>query len=155
LQHHGLARDLDVVVADASNPFGNGRLLPRGPMREPVSALRRVENGLLWLTRCDLPRDPRVAQLPAWPVLESEYAARADLRGKRVFLFAGIARPASFEATVRALGAEIAGVRWFRDHHRYGTHDLSSLRREAGDAPLVTTETDLVRTERRAGMVAG
>src|SRR5438105_3334796 len=154
LQHHGLARDLDVVVADASNPFGNGRLLPRGPMREPVSALSRVENGLLWLTRCDLPRDPRVAQLPAWAVLESEYAASADLRGKRVFLFAGIARPASFEATVRALGAEMAGARWFRDHHRYGAYELSALRRDAGGALLVTTEKDLVRIEQREGIAA-
>src|SRR5258706_7952298 len=154
LQHHGLARDLDVVVADASNPFGNGRLLPRGPLREPLSALSRVENGLLWLTRCDLPRDPRVAQFPGWPMVESDYAASADLRGKRVFLFAGIARPASFEATVRALGAEIAGVRWFRDHHRYGAYDLASLRREADGALLVTTEKDLVRIEQREGIAA-
>jgi tetraacyldisaccharide 4'-kinase len=86
--------------------------------------------------------------------VESEYAARADLRGKRVFLFAGIARPASFEATVRALGAEIAGARWFRDHHAYGAGELSELRRAAGDASLVTTEKDLVRIERREGIAA-
>jgi tetraacyldisaccharide 4'-kinase len=154
LQHHGLARDLDVVVVDASNPFGNGRLLPRGPLREPVSGLRRVRNGLLWLTRCELPRDARVQQLPAWPSVESEYAARADLRGKRVFLFAGIARPASFEATVRALGAEIAGMRWFSDHHHFGSHELSALRNAAGDALLLTTEKDLVRIDRRDGIAA-
>lgn len=154
LQHHALARDLDVVVADASNPFGNGRLLPRGPLREPVSALSRVSRGLLWLTRCDLPRDPQVALLPAWPTVESDYAARADLRGKRVFLFAGIARPASFEATVRGLGAEIAGVRWFRDHHRFVPGELEALRREAGGAALVTTEKDLVRLARPEGVLA-
>jgi tetraacyldisaccharide 4'-kinase len=154
LQHHGLARDLDVVVVDASNPFGNGRTLPRGPLREPPSALRRVQRGLLWLTRCDLPRDPRTASLPAWPLVESAYAAQTVLRGKRVFLFAGIAQPASFEATVRGLGAEIAGVRWFGDHHRYRAADLSALRRAAADATLVTTEKDLVRIDRPQGIVA-
>ena len=154
LQHHALARDLDIVVADASNPFGNGHLLPRGPLRELPAALRRVQRGLLWLTRCDLPRDPRTASLPAWPAVESAYAAQADLHGRRVFLFAGIARPASFEATVRGLGADVAGTRWFRDHHRYSAHDLSALRGEAGGATLVTTEKDLVRIDEPHGIVS-
>ncbi|MFN2548079.1 MAG: tetraacyldisaccharide 4'-kinase [Myxococcales bacterium] len=154
LQHHALARDLDVVVVDASNAFGNGRLLPRGPLREVLSALRRVQRGLLWFTRSDLPRDARTASLPPWPAVESSYAAREDLRRKRVFLFAGIARPASFEATVRGLGAEIAGARWFGDHHRYGASDLAALRRDAGDAMLVTTEKDLVRIDQPHGIVA-
>ena len=154
LQHHALARDLEVLVADASNPFGNGHLLPIGPLREPLSALARVPRGLLWLTRCDLPRDPRVSRLPAWPTVESEYATAADLRGRRVFLFAGIARPSSFEATVRALGAEIAGSRWFHDHHLYTQYDLQALRRDAEGALLLTTEKDLVRIEQRQGIEA-
>jgi tetraacyldisaccharide 4'-kinase len=155
LQHHALARDLEIVVVDASNPFGNGHLLPRGPLRELPSALARVARGLLWLTRCDLERDPRTAQLPPWPAVESAYAARADeLRGRRVFLFAGIGRPASFEATVRALGAGIAGARWFPDHHRYSAADLAALRRAAGEATLVTTEKDRVRIDRADGIVA-
>jgi tetraacyldisaccharide 4'-kinase len=154
LQHHALARDLDIVVADASNAFGNGRLLPRGPLREPPGALRRVRNGLLWLTRCDFPRDPTVARLPAWPTVESQYLAAADLRGKRVFLFAGIARPGSFEATARALGAQIAGARWFRDHHFYSPDDLRSLRSAAAGALLVTTEKDLLRIDQPEGICA-
>ena len=154
LQHHALARDLDVLVADASNPFGNGHLLPVGPLREPLGALSRVQRGLLWLTRCDLPRDPRVSRLPSWPTVESDYATALELRGRRVFLFAGIARPASFEATVRALGAEIAGSRWFGDHHFYTPPELEALRREAGAAQLLTTEKDLVRIERREGISA-
>lgn len=155
LQHHALARDLDVVVVDASSPFGNGHALPRGPLRELPRGLRRVGRGLLWLTRCDLSRDPRVAELPPWPTVESAYEPRApELRGRRVFLFAGIARPPSFEATVRALGAEIAGARWFRDHHRYSASDLAGLRRAAGGALLVTTEKDLVRIDRGDGIAA-
>ncbi|HEY6912464.1 MAG TPA: tetraacyldisaccharide 4'-kinase, partial [Myxococcales bacterium] len=131
LQHHALARDLDVIAADASNLFGNGALLPRGPLREPPSALSRVRNGLLWLTRCDLPLDPRAATLRAFPLVESAYQARADLRGRRVFLFAGIARPDSFVETVRGLGAQIAGTRWFRDHHPFSARELAELRAQA------------------------
>jgi tetraacyldisaccharide 4'-kinase len=158
LQHHALARDLDVVGVDASNPFGNGRLLPRGPLREPVSALRRVPRGLLWLTRCDLPRSPRLSGLPGWPTVESAFepTGAAGLRGARVFLFAGIARPASFEATVRGLGAEIAGARWFRDHHFFRAGEISALQREAqhaGAGALATTEKDFVRID--AGLAAG
>lgn len=154
LQHHALARDLDVVVADASNPFGNGRLLPRGPLREPPGALKRVKRGLLWLTRCDLPRDPRVARLPRWPSVESEYRSFADLREKKIFLFAGIARPESFEATALGLGAQIAGRRWFRDHHPYTARDLESVKRDAAGAMLVTTEKDLVRIADPRGITA-
>ena len=154
LQHHALARDLDVVVVDASQPFGNGSLLPRGPLRELPSALARVPRGLLWLTRCDLPRSDRLGLLPPWPAVESMYQPRApDLRGRQVFLFAGIARPASFEATVRALGADVAGRRWFRDHHSYSAEDLAALRSAAGDAALVTTEKDLVRIADPRGIV--
>lgn len=154
LQHHGLSRDLDVIVVDASNPFGNGRLLPAGPLREPVSALRRVGLGLVWLTRCDLPRDPRTAQLSAFPTVESAYRPQGDLRGKRVFLFAGIARPETFAETVRGLGAEIHGVRWFRDHHLFTQADLGALRRDAAGSLLVTTEKDLARIAEPGEIVA-
>jgi tetraacyldisaccharide 4'-kinase len=154
LQHHALARDLDVVVADASNLFGNGALLPRGPLRELPSALGRVRNGLVWLTRCDLPRDPRVESLRGFPLVESAYQARADLRGRRVFLFAGIARPDSFVATVRGLGAEIAGTRWFRDHHLFSSRELAELRAQAAGATLVTTEKDLARIGQPQGILA-
>lgn len=142
LQHRGLHRDLDVLVVDASNPLGNARRLPRGPMREGLQALERV--GLVWLTRVDLarPDDPQIRAFGE-PAVESAYAAAADLRGERVFLFAGIARPQPFEALVRSLGASVAGVRWFRDHHRFTERELDDLRR-AG-ARLVTTEKDAAR----------
>jgi tetraacyldisaccharide 4'-kinase len=154
LQHHGLARDLDVIVLDASNAFGNGSLLPRGPLRELPSALERVQRGILWLTRCDLPRDPRVDGLRRFPVVESAFQARVELRGRRVFLFAGIARPDSFAETVRGLGAEVVGARWFRDHHAFTPAELSALRSQAKGALLVTTEKDLARIERPEGIVA-
>ena len=149
LQHHQLERDLDVVVMDASNPLGNGRLLPRGPLREPLEALRRVRRGLLWLTRCDLPRAPELPRLPLAGPVESAFVPRdARLAGQSVFPFAGLAQPTSFEALVGGLEAKVAGTRWFRDHHRYSPADLRQLRREAavaGADVLVTTEKDLMR----------
>jgi tetraacyldisaccharide 4'-kinase len=149
LQHHQLERDLDVVVMDASNPLGNGRLLPRGPLREPLEALRRVRRGLLWLTRCDLPRAPELPRLPLAGPVESAFVPRnAQLAARSVFLFAGLAHPASFEALVRNLEAKVVGTRWFRDHHPYSPADLQKLRREAAIAGadlLVTTEKDLMR----------
>jgi tetraacyldisaccharide 4'-kinase len=149
LQHHQLERDLDVVVMDASNPLGNGRLLPRGPLREPLEALRRVRRGLLWLTRCDLPRAPELPRLPLAGPVESAFVPRnVQLAGRSAFVFAGLAQSASFEALVRNLQATVLGTRWFRDHHPYSSADLRQLRREAtlaGAEVLVTTEKDLMR----------
>ena len=78
-QHRALARELDVVVLDAANPFGNGRLLPAGPNREPRSALRRA--GLVWLSRVDQAEPSALAALRALaseatgtPPVESRHA---------------------------------------------------------------------------------
>ncbi len=167
LQHHALARDLDVLVVDASNPLGNGRLLPRGPLREGLSALGRT--GLLWLTRADLAsaQDLELDRIRAQaraasgrePV-ESAFAAASgapDLRGKRVFLFAGIARPASFEALARALGAEVVSARWFQDHHWFTPAELQELQAAAAKARaevLLTTEKDQARLPASFGAVS-
>ena len=154
LQHHALARDLDVVVVDASNAFGNGHRLPWGPLRDSPALLQREPRPLVWLTRCDLPRDPRAPRGDVESVFEpagllagaTAGSSAQALRGRRVFLFAGVARPESFVATVRALGAEVEGVRWFPDHHRYSPADLAGLR-GTGASLLLTTEKDLVRID--------
>jgi tetraacyldisaccharide 4'-kinase len=149
LQHRFLARDLDIVVMDASNPLGNGRVIPRGPLREPVAALRRIGRGLLWLTRCDLPRAPELPALDLAGPVESAFVSRAPpLAGKAAFLFAGIARPASFESLARGCGARVVGTRWSSDHHSWSPRELTRLRRDAilaGAEILATTEKDLMR----------
>jgi len=86
--------------------------------------------------------------------VESAYDANAELRGKRVFLFAGIARPDGFARTVRALGGEIAGARWFRDHHLFTARELAQLHRLVSWAHPATTEKDLVRIADPAGVAA-
>lgn len=167
-QHRALARDLDVVVLDASAPFGNGRLLPAGPNREPRSALRRA--GLVWLSRVDQadPRELAGLRDLAWEAtgrapVESEHAPvevtdgslsrGADpgtLRGRRVLLLAGIARPAGFRRTLAALGAEVVAERLHADHHRFAPAELEAAFRAAAAAgcdAVVTTEKDAVRID--------
>lgn len=166
-QHRALARDLDVVVLDAANPFGNGRLLPAGPNREPVEAMRRA--GLAWLSRVDQADDAgalerlraRVHALTGREPVESRHApddlldaalerslGLGTLRGQRVFLLSGLARPGSFRRTVEGLGAEVVGERRHPDHHRFTPSDLEQALREAdrtGAGRILTTEKDAVR----------
>jgi tetraacyldisaccharide 4'-kinase len=165
-QHRALARDLDVVVLDAANPFGNGRLLPAGPNREPVAALRRA--GLVWLSRADQADEGRLEELRALardatggdPV-ESRHApvdlvdgtlapagGLGGLRGRRVLLLAGIARPGGFRRTLAGLGAEVAAEAVFPDHHAFSREDVEGALRAADAAGcelVVTTEKDAVR----------
>lgn len=165
-QHLALARDVDVVVVDAAAPFGNGHLMPRGPLRERPEALRRAQ--LVWLSKTDqaapealetlrrLARDatgraPVESAYRATDVLDAalEHSRGPDaLRERSVFLLAGLARPASFRATLQKMGARIAGEAIFPDHHRFTAAELDSViaraRSLACDA-VVCTEKDAVR----------
>ncbi len=167
-QHRSLGRDLDIVVIDASNPRGNGRCLPRGPNREPLSALRRA--GLVWLSRIDQadPSDPELARLRELAVrltgrvaVESRHAPRevldgalerafglGALKGRRVMLLCGLARPQSFRRTVESLGAQVAAERAYPDHHLFGEAEIDeafTAAQRADCRALVTTEKDAVR----------
>lgn len=170
-QHRRLARDLDIVLVDATCPFGYGHLLPRGLLREPVSGIRRAH--VVVLTHCDQVSHAELARIEArLRELASDAAhlkcihrvtaierldgtaVEGGLDGKRVVLFAGIAHPQSFERTVASLGAEVVGTRWFPDHHQYHRRDLQQLLR-ADRFPrhdfLVTTEKDAVKLPELSG----
>lgn len=164
-QHRRLARDLDIVLIDALNPWGYGHLLPRGLLREPLSALRRAD--LIFLTRADqCSREQRSAILtrlqsvrgnadcveigfPAGGLVNHSGAA-ADLTalsGKRVLAFCGIGNPDGFRQTMRGAGLD-AELRAFPDHHHYGEVDLRDLERAARESEAVacvTTQKDLVK----------
>jgi tetraacyldisaccharide 4'-kinase len=162
-QHRAVARDLDLLLVDAEAPFGNGRILPFGPLREPVSGLRRAD--ALVVTRGDgacppALRDALERHHPNAPIFHARIAPsrldRADgpplpldtLRGRPVFALSGIARPGRFEADLRRLGARIVGSRRFPDHHPFTPSEWTSVAREAGAAGaemIVTTEKDRVR----------
>src|SRR5882762_9912223 len=154
----GLRRTRARGARGARHPARRGRPPPRRRPAAPCAGARsrRDRRRCLESVRQRPPasRGPRTAELRAFPAVESAYDGRGDVRGKRVFLFAGIARPDSFLATVRALGGEIVGTQWFRDHHLYTTRELARLREVAAGALLVTTEKDLVRIEQPGEIVA-
>lgn len=158
-QHHRLARDLDLVCLDARLGLGNGHVLPRGPLREPVSALSRAH--ALAFTRATPfdPEPPGAARLPSnlprFRVGLRKLGLRSlgsgslepldALRGARVGLLAAIARPDRLARELAELGAEVVSRRIFRDHHLYRRSDIAAL-----DPGLrwVTTEKDAVKLER-------
>ncbi|MEM1313553.1 MAG: tetraacyldisaccharide 4'-kinase [Pseudomonadota bacterium] len=151
-QNSGLAKDLSILVVDAAAGFGNGRLIPAGPLREPVlSGLSRADAVLALgdaAQRAALRE--RWPDLDSLPVLEGEIRPKAigiDWTGERVLAFAGIGRPEKFFATLRALGAEVVAERAFADHQPYAPAALRRLEAEAEalGARMVTTEKDAVR----------
>ena len=168
-QYLPLKGSLNLLLVDKTNPFGNGRLLPRGILREPVKHLKRAS--YVFLTKSNGQRDRELEALiarhnPSADLIECahrpRYLQRAGvgpgapdgrqplewLKGRRVFAFSGIATPESFEKFLRDLGALVMGRERFLDHYRYAPEDLAELHalaRQSGAECLVTTEKDAVR----------
>jgi tetraacyldisaccharide 4'-kinase len=154
-QHRRLARDEDVVVVDEAAGFGNGRMLPRGPLREPLSALRRAT--LFWIRTATAPA-PSLPPLPG-PQVRTRYSPTAwvdpdgkehspeTLSGASVVALAGLARPGSFLRTLRQLGVSLRDAALFPDHHRFTASELQGVKVSAAKhgARIVTTEKDAVR----------
>ncbi len=157
MQHRRLARDEDLVVLDEAVGLGNGALLPAGPLREPVSSLRRTS--FLWL-RASEGRPPRTPLLPAdVPTVRARHApselllpdgrlAPPDaLKSRRVHLLSALARPGSFRRTALSMGAEITGETVRPDHHAWRPEELHAalLAARAEQAIVLTTEKDRVK----------
>jgi len=147
LQHWPLARDLELVVIDASHGLGNGRLLPAGPLREPLRALGRasavVISGSATALHPSIPTDlpvPCLRLQPLPPRLEG-------LGGQAVVAFCGLALPAKFFSALQQAGVPLAACRPFPDHHPYRRGELQALEELARRhrARLVTTAKDWVR----------
>jgi tetraacyldisaccharide 4'-kinase len=165
-QHRRLARDLDVVLIDATRPLRCEYLFPRGLLREPVSGLTRA--GMVVLTRTDQV-EPEVlegqrhwlrARFPALPVATAVHAPialvgtddtrdAAELKGKPVGAFCGVGNPEAFQRTLADLGAELVAFRLFPDHHPYSRTDVDDLRTWSATLPpgaaVATTQKDLVK----------
>lgn len=162
-QHHRLARDLDIVCIDGPGGFGNRRLLPAGPLRESISTLRHAD----WLCVIDgrsggpastgeAPREAEIISSFESSGCDVVWASRSpvelvsldqsgklsldSLRGRRIGLLSGVARPASVRRTLETLGARVVAERRFLDHHEYTAKDCSDLDHSA--LMWITTEKD-------------
>ncbi|VFQ42606.1 tetraacyldisaccharide 4'-kinase [Desulfoluna butyratoxydans] len=170
-QHIRLARDLNILLADGRRPFGNGHVLPRGSLREPLSALSWAD--AVVLTRAGqgdvhgfsdhLPEELR-GMAASLPVLSSTHRATlVDGTGRPVtpdelgpvFLFSGIAKNHAVEEGAEKLGVTIAGRRFFGDHHPYTEAEIAALEEQArscGASVLLTTDKDRVKVRSMASM---
>ncbi len=171
-QHRRLGRDLDIVLIDATCPFGFNYLLPRGLLREPLLGLKRAD--VIVLSRCDqvsatqlnllekklaslVPTVPRVRAVHL--VVGVQTLAGEDIdyvdSGKRAVVFGGVGHPEAFVTTVRSLDIEVVGEYWWPDHHHYRSSDVNALMR-LGRFPshdfLLTTEKDAVKLSDMKGI---
>ena len=148
LQHYRLARDFEIAVIDGARRFGNGRCLPAGPLREPVSRLNEVQ-ARVTLGEARTGEWAMALEAKSFHRLEApEATAEADrFQGQPVHAVAGIGHPARFFDQLRRLGLDIV-PHPFPDHHRFRERDLAF-----GDAhETVMTQKDAVKCERLAGV---
>ncbi len=145
LQNPTLVQDVGLLVIDGAAGFGNGRVMPAGPLREPVAAAAARCRAAV-LIGPDL-AGARAALPPGMPVLAACLAPDMALHGRRVLAFAGIARPAKFYATLRQAGGTVVETMGFPDHHRFTCPELTQMLRRAAalDATPATTPKDAVR----------
>ena len=174
-QHRQVARNTDIVLLDATTPFGFEHVFPRGTLREPLSSLRRAD--IVLLTRSDLVTEaerqkikqrvlainPNVAwgeaihvptslvcPLPADPGWHSAEPIES-IRGKSALAFCGIGNPEAFRDTLKRCGVHVVKLIPFPDHYGYTQHDVDKLLRtakELGTDLILCTMKDLVKLNR-------
>lgn len=163
-QHRRLARDLDLVLLDARDPFGGFRLLPAGTLREPIRGLARADLALVTRSRPDQTHEAIESEVrrhnPHAPILRAGHrrvgffdsAGRTAERPRNAVVFCGIGNPRSFRDDLEAENVRIAAFEASRDHHRYDVAEVRRLRSLAAslNAVPVTTEKDLVRLPEEA-----
>jgi tetraacyldisaccharide 4'-kinase len=169
-QHLDLARDVNLLLLDARDPFGGEMFPPRGRLREPLSALARADAFVIMNTGSAAMTSPRLLEvLPRWnpqcPIFHARLPAAglwdeggAPIEVERVasarsIAVCGVAEPRSFGASVAELGLSPIETLVFRDHQRYRDRQLTRIRRAAEKAEaswIITTEKDAVKLRGRA-----
>jgi tetraacyldisaccharide 4'-kinase len=162
-QHRRARRCFDLVLIDATNPFGHGHTLPRGLLREPPSTLERADAILLTRVDPDVDLAPLRAQLrryaPTAPILQSRHVLRGFIDGTgapvpsqalgRVLALSGIGNPEGFHDSIRRFGATVVEAAVYSDHHKYTERDLQQLADHRGAFDTIaTTEKDWVKLSR-------
>jgi tetraacyldisaccharide 4'-kinase len=162
-QHLALARDVNILLIDSTNPFGGGYLLPAGRLREPRTALARAD--IVVITRGDYtpavqaavrrytaapifnasPRLDSICPVDAGAAPDTPADGTETLRGEKLFAFCGIGNPGAFLDNLRGWGYSVAGCTFFPDHHRYTQSDVERIEaaaHNAGASALICTEKD-------------
>ncbi|MFH1080925.1 MAG: tetraacyldisaccharide 4'-kinase [Pseudomonadota bacterium] len=164
-QHRRITRNIDIVLLDSANPFGNGFLFPAGPLREPLNALKRADMIVVTDSFDDAGQIPMfIPEIPPeMPLFRATRRPRGlrrggtdqpvpldHLRGARICAFSGIGAPDSFRQTLARLGADVVRFLSFPDHYCYDMEDLERIKQECTRAEasvIVTTEKDGVHLE--------
>jgi tetraacyldisaccharide 4'-kinase len=159
-QHYNLHRDIDIVLIDGLNPFGNRRMLPIGPLREPLNELKRADIFVVTKAKNKALSDELRDINPEAPVYFADYRIHKVkdmdgneypiemLKDKRVYAFCGIANPDPFRQTVLSVAGEARGFRAYRDHYKYAEADILYLGQQCKDLNcdfLITTEKDMIK----------
>ncbi len=162
-QHRRLARDLDIVTIDGTLPFGYGRMLPAGLLREPAAALKRA-NAVV-ITRCDQARETELCQLeeklqrinPKMVIARSKHApvcaksidnkeiGLEELKSKKIFAFCGIGNPDAFFNTIKNIDVRLVGSKVYNDHFHYTDDCLADICEQAKRLKadlILTTQKD-------------
>jgi tetraacyldisaccharide 4'-kinase len=155
-QHRRIKRDIDIIMARSGKPVGNGFLLPAGPLREPISGLRRAHVIFARSKYKVLAKNVKRENIPILPydyIVEGIFNKQGpvslpELEGKDVLAFCGIANPESFHSTLAELKVNILEFKTFQDHHQYTANDielLSNCFQRFASKFIITTEKDWVK----------
>ncbi|MBL4691885.1 MAG: tetraacyldisaccharide 4'-kinase [Magnetovibrio sp.] len=149
-QNPSVHKDLSLLVVDGGYGFGNGRVMPAGPLRETTKAgFERTDAViLLGADEADVWGRVKRSARKDLPILRAHIRPTKDaqaLNGKEIYAFAGIGRPQKFFDTLNHIGCKLVGSKSFDDHHPYSQTDLENIIEAAAGATIVTTEKDLVR----------
>jgi tetraacyldisaccharide 4'-kinase len=150
LQNPTVAKTFSFLVVDAAYGFGNGRVIPAGPLRESLARGLSRAHAIVLLGEEVQPGGQESLRInTALPVLHAALRPVAGERfaGARLLAFAGIGRPEKFFSTLQTLGADLVGTRSFPDHHPFRASEIDRLRRaaERAKARLITTAKDILR----------
>ncbi|MEE2996412.1 MAG: tetraacyldisaccharide 4'-kinase [Pseudomonadota bacterium] len=153
LQNPTLHKDLSILVIDGQYGYGNGRVMPSGPLRETIeNAMSRVQAVALIGTAPDALRSSIPRNMPVLMARFVPAAGDDDISGNPVVAFAGIGRPEKFFETLAGMGCDLIDIAPFPDHHYYSSDEIMRLIdiAAAAGAIVVTTEKDLVRVPEEA-----
>ncbi|MBN2591348.1 MAG: tetraacyldisaccharide 4'-kinase [Sedimentisphaerales bacterium] len=165
-QHRRLARNLDIIAIDATCPFGYGKIIPAGLLREPLSSLQRADATVI--TRCDQVPEEILEEIennlrnikPEFPIARSIHKAVSintidkrqisldEYKNRKVFAFCGIGNPDSFIKTLKNMDYDVVGSKIFDDHYNYTDNCLADLTKQSqssGAEIMLTTQKDFTK----------